>query len=128
MAIHPYVIRYVLSFDPDFEVANDSDKVRCSICLTNHYCEAAWINRSSISGHTKSKRHTLSVAEKQQQDRQTVMENPQSTETREGPTAVARAVGQSLQAQVEEVVPARGLTDAGPGYDVVGNMMSTARL
>ena len=51
--------------DTDFEVANDSGKVRCTVCLTNYNCEP-WIQRSSAAAHTKSERHNRSVAAKRQ--------------------------------------------------------------
>ena len=46
--------------DADFEIANDSGKVRCTVCLANYNCEP-WIHRSSATAHTKSERHNRSV-------------------------------------------------------------------
>jgi len=51
--------------DSDFEVANDSGKVRCIVCFANDNSEP-WIHRSSATAHMKSERHNRSVAAQRQ--------------------------------------------------------------
>lgn len=62
--------------NPDFEVANDSGKVRCTICLANSGCEP-WIHRSSAAAHTKTERHNRGVAAKRQRADETARDNEQ---------------------------------------------------
>ena len=45
---------------PGFEVANDSKKVRRTICFAKDGCEP-WINRSSAAAHIGSGRHGRSM-------------------------------------------------------------------
>lgn len=51
--------------DSEFEVANDSGKVRCTICFANNSREP-WIHRSSTATHLKSERHSRSAIAKRQ--------------------------------------------------------------
>ena len=60
--------------DTDFEVANDSGKVRCTVCRANYSCEP-WICRSSAAAHMKSERHNRSIAAKRQRAEQAAKDN-----------------------------------------------------
>jgi len=61
---HPVSFVYT-QLDLEFEVANDSGKVRCTICFANNSREP-WIHRSSTTTHLKSERHNRSAVAKQQ--------------------------------------------------------------
>ena len=56
----------MLKIGPDFEVANNSEKVRCGVCLASNERES-WIKKSSANAHTKSERHNRNIAAKRQQ-------------------------------------------------------------
>jgi hypothetical protein len=63
-----------IQLGPDFEVADDHRKVRCTVCLARNPSEP-WINRSNATSHTKSARHNHSVAAKRQRANEVVRDN-----------------------------------------------------
>ena len=81
--IYDPVLFTCTELDLEFEVTSDSQKVHCTVCLTNNSCEP-WIHQSSATAHLGGEWHNCSVAVEKQQIDEVVRDNKQWKEATSG--------------------------------------------